>query len=348
MAAVPAPYYNGSVVTRDTIANFIPNRWLGEIRMYRDRKFHLAMATKTFDFTGQKGDTIHIPLVGRAAVYDRVPGQPVRLQTQAPGQYSARVDRDKESSYGIDNIVQIQSQYDTRTVYTKAAGYAMARDLDNALLGLRAGLPASQQIFVSTGVGAGTAAGDPAPLSKASIEAAMQLMMEADYDISECKWIISPNMALDLANIDQYISGDYQLANMKSGIVGMLYGLPVHITTQITNNRLDGYKNGEDAPGQPTPGVIGSPYLPTQDVIVGTGLPRGKTGNEVAQPFSTGMLVHPNWALLLKQKNITVEASREVLLQMDAMVTNQVYGTKLYEMDAAVLLHVQGSTNPLA
>lgn len=341
--SAPLPYYAGQPVTRQNINNFIPNVWTGDIRRYRDRKFHLAMVTKTYDFVGQKGDTLKIPLFGRAAVYDRMPGNPVRLQVQNGGQYEVKVDKDRESSFGMDNIVNIQSQYELRQIYTREAGYAQARDLDNALLGLRAAIPTTQQIFRTTGAGAGTISGDPAPLDNAVILAAMQQIMESDVPLEECRWVMSPNQAFDLVDIDKFISNDYNLATVRNGILGTLYGLPVHVTTQITNNTLNGYINGEGATPEPTPGVAGSPYLPTQEAVVGSGLPRGKSGSEVAQPFQTAMLVHPEWALMLKQRNLTVEQSRETLYQMDVLVTNQVYGCKTYRQDHCVMIHSRGT-----
>jgi hypothetical protein len=340
MVAVPSSVYLGGVNTRNEIDNFIPNMWTDDIIRYRDRKFHMASAVRTYNFIGQKGDELALPLVGRSGVYDRIPGQPVRLQVKAPGQYKVRVDQDKESSFGIDKIVKIQSQYDAYTAYVKEAGYAMARDLDNALLALRASVPTGRRLFFTSN---GTAAGTPQGLSKAGIETAIQLMMEEDVDYEECHWVLSPNQLLDLSSVDEFISNDFNFANMRNGIVGTLYGLPVHVTTQITNNTLDGYRNGEGAPGEPTPGVTGSPYVPTQEDVTPTFLNRGQTGSEVANPFQTGMLVHPDWAVLLKQQNIMVETSRETLLQLDAFVTTHVYGAKSFRRDHAVLLFTQGS-----
>lgn len=345
MVATPASYYVGSPLQRSDIANFIPQIWIGEVRRYRDRMFHLAKGTKTFNFLGKKGDTLHIPLVTRAGVRDRIPGQSVHLQSRQPGQYRITVDQDKESSFSLDRMVDIQSQYAIRQLYTQEAGYAMARDLDNALLALRAALPATQKIFKTT---TGTAAGDPQALDEATILAALQLMMESNVPLEQCMWIFSPNQVLDIWTLDRFTSNDFNLAQLNlgtfsSGVVGRLYNLPVMVTNQITNNTLVGYISEEGAAGQPTPGVAGSPYLPTQESIVGTGLERGKTGSEVAQPFQTGMLVHPDWSILIKQSNINATASFENLLQMEALVTTHTYGTKTYRQDHAVLLFTQGT-----
>lgn len=341
MVGVPAPAYLGQVNTRAEIDNFIPQLWTDDIIHYRDRKFHMASACRTYNFEGQKGDELFLPLVGRSGVFDRVPGQPVRLQVKSPSGYKVKVDQDKESSFGVDKIVKIQSQYDAFRAYTKEAGYAMARDLDNALLALRATVPTSRRLFFTAD---GTAATLPGGLTKAGLETAIQITMEEDVDWEECHWVFSPNQLMDLTDIDEFQSRDFDFASARNGIVGTLYGLPVHVTTQITNNTLVGYRNGEGAPGEPTPGVIGSPYFPTQEDVAAVALNRGQTGSEVAQPFQTGMLVHPDWAVLLKQQNIMVETSRETLLQLDALVTTHVYGAKSFKRDHAVLLFSRGSS----
>lgn len=350
---VGAPVYLGNVVDKQSITNFIPQVWIDDILYYRDAQFMMERLCKLYNVVGQKGDTYKLPLVGRAAVYDRVPGQPVRLQVQNPGGYQATITKDRESSFGIDKIVQIQSQYDTMQPYTKEAGYAMTRDLDNFLLGLRATVPTESRLYRSTGANPGTEAGDPAPLDKAVLESSLQLMLERDVPYEELTWCFSPNQLIDLWSINEFVSKDYDFSTgnvpAPTGMAGTLYNIPVMWSTQIKNNTLTGYKNGEGATGEPTPGVAGSYYLPDQeDPGTVTTLARGKTGAELTQPFQTGMLVHPDWAIMLRQQNITAEASRETLLQMDALVTTQVFGGKSFRRDHAVLIFSQGSPNPQA
>lgn len=349
MVTQTVPLYSGDILTRDQVNNFIPNVWAMEILRYRDRSFHLAAATRTMNVVGQKGDKAHFPKVGRLGVRDRVPGRPVYVQSQTGGKYEVTITKDKEVTFGVDDIVYMQSQYDLMAEYARAQGEALVRDLDNFLLGLRPTVPVAHNIYRTTGAGAGTAAGDPAPIDSSTVEAAMQLIMEQDGMIEQCRWIFSPNQVMDLINIDKFISNDYNIAQLQigrfnSGVIGTLYGLPVHVTTQISNNSLDGLLVEEGATPAPTPGVAGSYYLPDQE-DAGTTLtllPRGKTGAEVAQPFQTGMLCHPNWAMLVKQKDITIEKSREVLLQADIAVARHVYGAKSFYPELAVLIHSQG------
>jgi hypothetical protein len=332
--------YSGRLVTRPDVNAFIPNVWQGDIRHFRSSKFVMQQAITVRSFVGKKGDTLYEPLVGRAAIYPKLAGQPVQLQSREAGEWELKINQHNESSYAIEDIVKIQSQYDLRTPYTKEAGYAMARDLDNAVLALRAAIPTTQQIFRTINAGAGTVAGDPAPIDSDVILAAKAYMLEQDVDSEDIMLLVNPTQYTDMLDIDKFISADYvNNQPVVNGVIGTVYGIKVMHTSNLKPNTLDGYHNGEGAPGQPTPGVIGSPYMPTQDAVVGTGLPRGKTGNEVAQPFVSCLMCSKEWAMLAVQKNISTEYSRENLLQADALVTTHAFGTRIRRANEAILIH---------
>lgn len=351
MATLALTPFAGEVTTRGDIQNFIPSLWAMEILRYRDEMFHMRGLTKFMNVVGKKGDTAHFPRVGRLGVRDRVPGTPVYAQRQQPGQYRVTITKDKESSFALDTVAEIQSQYDLRSEYTKAAAYALTKDVDNYLLGMRATVPVANRIFRSTGAGAGTAAGDPAAIDNATILTAMEALLVRQVPLGECRWMFSPSQLIDLIATDKFVSSDYALADLAlgkvaTGIVGTLYGIPVHVTTQIGNNSLTGLIMEDGAEGMPTPGVLGSDYLPDQEdaSTVVTTLPRGKTGAETTQPFMTGGLFHPRWVLFLQQKNITVTTSFENSLQMNLAVACQVYGGKSFYPNEAVLIHSRGTS----
>lgn len=350
MATLLTAPYAGGVVTRGDLDNFVPTLWAMEILRYRNRMFHMRAMTKFMNVIGKKGDTAHFPKVGRLGVRDRVPGTPVYGQRHVPGKYVVTITKDRESSFIIDSVAEMQSQYELRSEYTMAAAYALTQDVDNYLLGLRPVVPTSNRIFRSTGTGGGTAAGDPAEIDNATILTAMEMLLSRNVPLEECRWLFSPTQLIDLIATDKFTSKDYALADLQlgrvsSGVVGNLYGIPVHITTQVTNNSLTGLIMEDGATGEPTPGVIGSQYLPDQedaDTVVTT-LPLGKTGAEVAQPFMTGGLFHPRWAMFLQQKDVTVTPSWENAFQMNLIVSTQVYGGKSFYPGEAVLIHSRGS-----
>ena len=331
--------FSGQITTRPYVSGFIPNVWAGEIRRMRDKKFAMSMACRRRSFIGQKGDTYTEPLVGRAAVYPKIEGQPVVLQARTPGNYQVKIDQHNESSFAISDLARLQSQYELRGIYTREAGYALRRDLNNSVLALRAAIPLDQQIFVTSD---GTAAGIPQAINDAAILAGKQYLDEIDVPEEDRVILVSPGQYSDLLAIDKFISRDYvNNAPVVTGVIGSLYGYPVLSMSEIKINSLDGYINGDGAVPQPTPGVLGSPYMPTQDAVVGSGLPRGQTGSETTNPFVSAMMCHRGWATVLVQYNITTESQRLTTYLADAVVTSHAFAAKLYRSTEAVLFHTR-------
>ena len=329
--------YGGQLVARDRIQGFIPNVWRGEVRRFRDQRFIMQAVTTRKNFIGKQGDTYYEPLVGRAAVYKKLPNQPVVLQARNPEGFTMKIDQYNESSFGIEDIVEIQSQYNQRMIYTKEAGYALGRDLDNSILAMRAAVPATHQIYVST---TGDTTGIPQAINDAALLAAKAILDELDVPEEDRYWVVSPRQYVDLLAIDKFISRDFVNSNpVQNGKIGSLYGYPVWSSSNVKPNSLDGLVNGDGAIPQPTPGVQGSPYLPTQEDEPLIFLPRGQVGNETTRPFVTAMLCHKDWSWVAVQKNITSEGCRIPLYLSDAYITSHVFGVKRYRKDHAVNIH---------
>jgi hypothetical protein len=268
---------NGTALDLSSVQSFVPEIWAGEVRRYRDQRFMMSEGVKKIPFEGKKGDTIHIPNISRAAVYDKLPQTPVTLQARNDGEFIFNITRYRESSFMIEDIVNIQSQYALRQEYTREAGYALARDLDNFMLAHRAVLNAydSQRVVsynngtIDT-LGDGTAnvhwTGTPAPLTYASILLAKQKLDEADVPSQGRKLYISPAQYVDLLSINVFISTDFNGggAPVSHGMVGTILDFTVEVSTQLGINSLLGYRNGRDGILSPTPGVLNSPYLPDQ------------------------------------------------------------------------------------
>jgi len=322
----------------DIQSGFIPQLWKGEIRRYRDRKFMMERLVRVKNFIGQKGQTLHVPLVGRMSVRPKVAKQPIDLDMTTPGAYMVSVDQQNYVAHGVEDITNIQSQYNVRNAYSREIGYALRRDLDNALLGLRAAVPT--QLFSSS---TGTVAGVPQPMNADIILAAKEIFDRASVPEEDRHILVGPQQYRDLLDIERFISSDFIDGRPTvNGVVGRLYDFTIHMTNQIQENTLTGYVNGEGAIGQPTPGVLGSPYMPTQDIIIGDGLPRGQTGNEEAAPFTTAVVMHPEWACLLRQTNIVTKSSYDIHYLSDIVISYHVFGAKTYRRNHAILLHTGG------
>lgn len=234
----------------------------------------------------------------------------------------------------IEDIVEIQSQYNLRSEYTREAGYALSRDIDNFVLGLRAdvqGYNTQSNVVYNTDTGA--VGGTYIAINEASILAANQILDEALVPMDGRRLIISPGQKADMMTIDRFVNSDY--VNNKpiaTGQIGSIYGIPIIVSNNLVANSATGYVNGTGGATQPTPGVTGSPYFPTQTHpdATATTLPTGTT---------TAILFHPDWAILSMQLNPKTESSRENLYQANAVVSTQIYGAKSYRLDHAVLVH---------
>jgi Phage capsid protein len=334
--SLPGGAYQGSAFTTVRGDVFIPEIWSGEIKRFRDANFIMADTCKKLPFVGKKGDKVHIPGISRLSVNDKIAETPVQLQARTESEFTMIIDKYKEVSIFIEDILRLQASYELMSPYTTEIGYALSRDIDNFILGQRAVINslvngvASQRIYNSS---TGLVGGTPLSLSKAAILAGKQIMDESDVPMNR-HLAVSPGQYNDLLTITEFTSADFGAGTAtQTGKVGTVYGLDVRMSSNITVNSATGYVNGTGAPPQPTPGFAGSPYLPTQlpaEVPTLTSLDAG---------YTSALLYHSDWCILAVQKNPSVESSRENLLQGNAMVSTQVYGAKVYRPDHAVIIN---------
>ena len=333
--SIAGPAFQGNAFTTVRGDVFIPEIWSNEIKRYRDANFIMADTCKKINMVGRKGDKLHIPGISRLAIYDKIPETPVTLQARTESEYTIVIDKYKEASILIEDILMIQADYPLMSEYTREIGYALARDIDNYILSQRAVIGSaingvvSQKIYNTSD---GTSTGNKLALSKAAILAARQILQEVDapepYVIA-----VSPGQYNDLLTITEFTSGDFVDGRpVATGEVGRLFGMSVRVSSNISVNSATGYTNGTGAPPLPTPGFAGSPYLPTQlpsEVTTLTTLDSG---------FTTAIVCSQEWCILAIQKNPNVESSRENMYQANALVSTQVYGAKVYRPDHAVII----------
>lgn len=325
--------------------NLRPLVWF-EIMRARRRQLHMKELCKVFDVRGKKGDRFTTPTMGRLAVQLQAPGTPLNPQSININTFNVVVDLCAVIAVSWAKNADQFSVFTIKELLGDEMNYSLSEYVDNWVLGLRAAVSPSYQIVRSS---TGTVAGDPQPLDKPTVETMLQRMVENKVRIDQLKWVFSPQQVMDLQQVIQFTSSDYNMAKLmlKEGIVGQLLGVPVLCTPAITNNKNDGWRNGSEGVPSPTPGVAGSEFQPTQDAIVGA-LPRGKTGAEAAQPFMTGMLVHNEWALFLAGIPPAPEMDYNMRERNTVMAYETVFGTARWRTDAAILVHTKGSTNPNA
>lgn len=242
----------------------------------------------------------------------------------------------------LEDLLDIQSAYGLRSEYTREAGYALARDLDNSVLALRAAISnyPSQVIYNTTGANAGLVNGTAAPINYSSLLTAKTILDASDVPSEDRALLVSPQQYNALLAVDKFINTWYTNADypVNTGMVGRIFDIPVFMTSQLGNNSATGYLNGSGSIGLPTPGVTGSPYLPVQDSYTGLA-----TVDGASNPFQTAILCHKDWAIMAVQADPMTEASRQALYLADVVTMSQLYGCKVYRPDHAVIIYTSNT-----
>jgi len=231
----------------------------------------------------------------------------------------------------------------------KEAAYAIKRDLDAFLLGLRAGIQAIGGTQVinnsSTGTIGGTEVSNPFDIN--AILAARLALDNLFVPPQDRVWIVSPTQYTQLLALDKVTSMFYRTsAPLENGVVGTLFGTPVYMSNMIQANSATTYINGYTAGSPnyiPQPGVTGTGqlYYPTQDTATSLPVTWGTANNSGAAAQAVHTAIYMNreafsLAMLMEPKT---EYSRETLYLADAVVTSTLYGARIYRPTNAVIVH---------
>lgn len=313
---------NGDIISLAETQSFVPEIWSTEIFRYRMETLVQAMYTKRIPFEGRAGDLIRMPRISRLGVKPKILKAPVEYQAITENEWSMSVNRYMESSFMVEDIVNIQAHTNLRSEYTTEIGRALARDIDFRLLAQRAAIIGADSTshVVST-----------VPLAKADILAAIEIMDRRRVPSDGRVLIVAPAHYSSLLNIDEFINRDYISGSpVENGMIGRVYGIPVVVSNNITINSATGLKNGDNDPSpSPTPGMASSNYYPTQEDGTVTAL----TAN-----YYSAMLLSNECIAMAMQQNPKVTSAFDIDYQATKVVATQLYDVKLYRPDHGIVI----------
>lgn len=343
--------YKGGVFTKADVASWIKKQWATMVRRELEQDLLLRRFVMNVSFPqGKVGDTVTIPTLGRLGVNTKIAGVPVTLQKGNTGSWSINITQYKETSFMTEDItsIMLDPSGQLSSNLAKEAAYAIKRDLDAFLLGLRAAVQAigGNQVIFSSNNGLNTAATTSSPLTIAALLRAKLAMDNLDIPATDRVWIVSPTQYIQLLALDKVQSMFYRTsAPLENGIVGTLLGTPVYMTSMVGANSTTGFLNGTVA--IPTPGVAGAGqlYYPDQDTAATLPTTWNTTLNTTpeTQAVHTALLLQKDafaLAMLLEPKT---EYSRETLYLSDAVVTSTLYGARMYRPGNAVIVHTNAT-----
>jgi len=218
--------------TTTTGAVFIPEVWSAEVLRATERALVMANKVKRYDTLVQNmGDTIHIPNVSNLTANDKTANTEVTLQAPTETETTIAIDNHKETSFLVEDLLKVQSNYDLMGVYTDKAGYAIAQAVDSDLLALYSSLTTTDQ---------GTYGSD---IGDAEILGAIEQLDLADAPLEDRCLVIYPTQKTAIALLDKFVKADYLGEwNMPTPVAvgpesrymwGEIYGVPVYYTNQV-------------------------------------------------------------------------------------------------------------------
>lgn len=218
-------------MTTTTGTRFIPAVWSPEVLRAAENALVMAPLVKRFDslVTG-KGNTINIPNLSNLTASAKSLNTQVTLQSPTEANTSITINQHYESSFLVEDLLKVQSNYDLLSEYTSKAGESIARKVDSDLLGTYSS---------STNTDVGSYGND---ITDAVILAGMEAIDLANAPMEDRAMVIYPTQKTALARIDKFVKADFLGQYQDPTVVrkgpnsrymwGDIYGVPVYYTKQ--------------------------------------------------------------------------------------------------------------------
>ena len=250
--ATSIPGSNGSANT-GTAKTFIPELWSDEVRAVYEQSIVMAPLVKKMSMKGKKGDTIHVPAPLRGTAVAKVADTAVVLNTTTEEEVIININQHYQYSRMIEDIADVQALSSLRRFYTEDAGYALALQVDSALLNLGCGFgdgdetdnPATATSWVHSAsfqrdASSGLAAYVPASVLASDIitdemfRGLIQVLDDNNNPMTGRSFVVAPSQVNVMRGIDRFVSSDFvNGSGVETGKLGTLYGVDIYMSTNV-------------------------------------------------------------------------------------------------------------------
>lgn len=213
-------------ITTTTNAVFIPEVWSKDVQMHTEDALVMANLVKRYDsLVSKKGDTIHVPKIAERTAVAKAAGTAVTPAANTETELTYTIDQHFVDQVLIEDIANIQSNYDLMSAYTKPMGYAIAKKIDSTLTGLYSGL--SQSVDASAG------------LTQAKIVEGIVKLGEANAPDADRFFVVKPKAYGELLNIDNFTIRNVNKESLSNGYIGHVLGVEVFVSNNIATSTTD-------------------------------------------------------------------------------------------------------------
>jgi N4-gp56 family major capsid protein len=223
-------------VTNTTAATFIPEIWSDEIIASYEKSLVVKPLVRAMSMVGKKGDTIRIPKPDRGSASAKGAESQVTLIAGTTGELVISVDQHFEYSRMIEDITDVQALNSLRSFYTTDAGYALATQVDTALIAEANSGFTAKKSFVSGGI-ADEAGATTTAFNDEGFRAAIQILDDNDVPGDSRVLVVPPAVKMAMLGVSNYISSDFVAGSpVVNGKLGDVYGVEIYVSTNLTGN----------------------------------------------------------------------------------------------------------------
>lgn len=220
-------------VTNTTAATFIPEIWSDEIIASFEKSLVVRPLVRAMSMVGKKGDTVHIPKPDRGSASAKVAETEVSLIAGTTGELVVTIDQHFEYSRLIEDLTDVQALNSLRRFYTEDAGYALATNIDSALIAEAGTGFTAQKSFVAGGL-ADESGATSTIFNDAGFRAAIQILDDNNVPGDSRCIVIPPAVKREMLGVSNYISSDFVTgAPVANGKIGSLYGVDIVVSTNL-------------------------------------------------------------------------------------------------------------------
>lgn len=337
-------------ITNTTAAVFIPQLWSDEtIAAYKSNLVLANLVTKIMH-QGKKGDTIHIPTPTRGSASAKAASTQVTLIAPTETELTVSINKHYEYSRLIEDITAVQALESYRRFYTDDAGYALAKQVDQDIVLLGAGLQggtiaAATNLYEAAVIGsdglttfsgsAGTNTGNGAALADLGIRQMIQKLDDVDVPMSERVMVIPPVERKNLMGLarftEQAFVGEVGSANtIRNGFVADIYGVPVYVSTNcpwIHVNSVTGTQSVSFSSTSPT----GTTYTDVFGLVVDW-----TTTSPTDTKYRAGVLLHKSALAFAEQMSVRSQTQYKQEWLSDLYTADTIYGVGELRNDAGL------------
>tara|TARA_Y100001973_G_C5192824_1_gene332129 strand:- start:1290 stop:2153 length:864 start_codon:yes stop_codon:yes gene_type:complete len=224
-----------------TGANFIPELWAEPIYKYFEANLKLRGSVDDYSaMVKGAGDTLHIPKIEMDGTETKSVSTAVTFSASGiEGKVDLAIDKHKYLANIFEDMALIQSNSDLISKYTRMFGESLARTVEDDIWAELDGFQTTQDLAADNTFAVG------------DLETLLSNLYGMDIDPNGCSLTMNNQLIADFMNPSSGVASYFirkdaggDGSELRTGAVGLVYGMDVFYSRSISSSGTDGTKVG--------------------------------------------------------------------------------------------------------